>query len=159
MIRSLLLAAGLVAGPLGAAAQDLAVTGAYILSSNPRTGAAFMTITNPGPSEVRILAARSPAARTVELHASTLADGIARMRPVEGGIAVPAGGSIALERGGLHLMMMGLTAPLAPGDRVPLTLVTDGGGDIVLDITVGTDGAPADPAAGAHGGHHGATQP
>jgi copper(I)-binding protein len=49
------------------------------------------------------------------------------MRPVEGGLEIPAGGAVELKPGGLHLMLIGLKAPLSEGGNVPLTLVFDNG--------------------------------
>ena len=44
------------------------------------------------------------------------------MRQIEGGFTIPAGGSLALEPGGNHIMLMDLTSPLMAGDEVTFTL-------------------------------------
>lgn len=44
------------------------------------------------------------------------------MSPIEGGIVIPAGGSLTLEPGSFHIMLMGVTAPIAAGDGVDITL-------------------------------------
>jgi periplasmic copper chaperone A len=88
--------------------------------------AVFMVIENRGPTPVAVVAAESPAAATVELHTHRMADGMMQMRRIER-IELPAGESVALAPGGLHVMLIGLTEPLAPGMDVPLTLLFDDG--------------------------------
>jgi copper(I)-binding protein len=44
-----------------------------------------------------------------------------RMRPVDG-VALAAGERVALEPGGLHIMLMGVTRSLAVGDTIAVTL-------------------------------------
>jgi copper(I)-binding protein len=63
-------------------------------------------------------------------------DGVAKMREVEGGIPVPAGESVTLEPGGLHVMLMGLSKPLAEGETAPLTLRFESGAEIAVDAPI-----------------------
>ena len=150
------LAAGLFALP--AAADTLSVTEPYALSSNPRSAAAFLTVENHGAAPDRLVAVRADIARRVELHTHEIRDGIARMIEVEA-IEVPAGGVAVLERGGDHVMFLGLAEPLQPGGSFPLTLVFESGAEITVDVPF-RDAAGARPAHGGghgHGGHHRAT--
>ncbi len=96
----------------------------------------------------RLIAAASPAAERVELHTHTLdAQGVARMTRIEG-IEVVAGSPTELRPGGLHVMLMGLTAPLAAGDAIDLTLTFEAAGDVTLRV----------PVRAVGGGHmHGST--
>lgn len=71
----------------------------------------------------------------------------------EDGFVIPAGGSHALQRGGDHVMLMGLTAPLADGDVVPLTLDFGACGTVSVDVPV--DNARQDGPAPAAMQHHG----
>ena len=50
-----------------------------------------------------------------------------RMRPLAGGLEVPAGGEVALKPSGMHLMLIGLKRPLVEGETVAITLLFDGG--------------------------------
>lgn len=84
----------------------------------------FGTVHNNGSSEARIVSATSPSARSVELHEVT-AGGL--MRPKEGGVVIPANGDHKLSPGGDHVMLMGLTAPLRPGQDVVITLAFQDG--------------------------------
>jgi copper(I)-binding protein len=82
----------------------------------------YLTLSNPGPDDDRLMEARSELCARVELHRTTIQDGRARMEPVLGGVPLPAGSELELAPGGLHLMLMGLDRGLQVGDRVPLEL-------------------------------------
>jgi copper(I)-binding protein len=104
------------------------------------TGGAFMTLRNTGDQPDRLVSASSPTARSVELHA-TIRDGdLMRMRPVQA-IEVPAGGSVTLQPGGLHIMLIGLAAAAEPGGTVPLILNFERGGAVQVQLPVQPAGA------------------
>ena len=115
-----------------------------------RAGAAYLRIENAGDND-RLIAASSDRAGKVELHSMEMTDGVMRMREVEGGVPVPANGNVALEPGGLHIMLMGLTQPLVEGERFPMTLTFEKAGTIEVEIAVEGVAAGADK----HEGHHG----
>lgn len=116
--------------------------------SGPHSGAAFFTIVNDGSTEDRLVAASSEAAARVELHTHIEDEnGVVKMRPVEDGFPVPAGGSHSLERGGDHLMFMGLEAPFEQGGSIALTLSFERAGEIVVEMPVDNDRQPG------HSGH------
>lgn len=71
------------------------------------------------------------------------------MVEVEEGFEIPAGGSRMLQRGGDHVMFMGLAGAWNDGDTIPLTLVFEQAGEIALEVPV--DLTRTDAAA--HGGH------
>ncbi|MFM2105038.1 MAG: hypothetical protein RL338_70 [Chloroflexota bacterium] len=97
---------------------------------------AFLTISNPGSTADALLSASSPAAAAVEIHETSMgADGMMGMTPVDR-IGIPAGGTVELAPGGFHLMLIGLTAPLAAGDEVELTLVFEQAGEITVTAEV-----------------------
>ncbi|PKP62731.1 MAG: hypothetical protein CVT86_07040, partial [Alphaproteobacteria bacterium HGW-Alphaproteobacteria-8] len=69
------------------------------------------------------------------------------------------GAPAVLAPGGLHVMLMGLTAPLAAGDALPLTLIFEKAGSVTLSAPVIAVGAPAPmnhehaaPTGHKHGG-------
>lgn len=87
------------------------------------TSAMYAVIRNAGDAGDTLLSASSPVAGVVELHTVIKEkDGMMKMRPVKGGIAVPAHGEVALKPGGYHVMLIGLKQPIAAGDQVPFTL-------------------------------------
>jgi copper(I)-binding protein len=113
------------------------------------TGAGFMTIRNAGSAADRLVAARAAIARAVELHTHIREGDVMRMRPVPA-IEVPAGQTVTLQPGGLHLMLIGLNAPLEQGSTVPVTLVFERAGEIAIELKVESAGARG-PAMQGHG--------
>ncbi|WP_279482954.1 copper chaperone PCu(A)C [Aureimonas sp. SK2] len=114
-----------------------------------KTGAGYFALSNAGPEADRLVSAASPVARKVEVHEMKIVDGVMSMKPVEGGLEIPAGGDVALAPGGYHLMMMGIEEPFKEGTMVPLTLVFEKAGSVEVELEVGSMGAKA-PAHG-HG--------
>ena len=111
------------------------------------TGGVFLTIRNTGNTPDRLLSASSPLPRAAELH-TTVRDGdVMRMQPVQA-VEVPAGGSVTLRPGGLHLMLVGLSAPMRVGEAVPVTLTFEHAGAITVPVPVQAAGA-----TGPHGHH------
>lgn len=147
--RRALIAAAIL--PLPAAAHDY--TAGEIRIGHPWTraagananGAGFMTLSNTGSQPDRLLSAASPIARVVELHTHVREGEVMRMRPVRD-IPVPAGQTVELRPGGLHIMLIGLNAPLQQGGRVPLTLRFERAGEVQVELAV--------EAAGARGSGH-----
>jgi len=154
------LPAALAAAFLLAAAPALAqieVSEPWSRATPPRApnGAAYMTLDNRGTEPDRLVAAESPAAERVEIHAHLMEGGIARMREVEA-IEVTPGSATVLQPGGLHVMLMGLRAPLAEGATLPLTLVFERAGRIEVEARVlglGAGGPGAGHGGHGHGGH------
>lgn len=98
-------------------------------------GVAYFTITNGTSSDDVLIAASTPAAARVEMHETSIEDGMARMRPLTG-IRVPAGGHVAVAPGGIHLMLVDLSQPLEAGSRVPLVLEFRTAGKKAVELSV-----------------------
>ena len=75
----------------------------------------------------------------VQIHTTEMVDDVAKMVHLEDGLVIPAGESHALERGGDHIMFMGLKAPFKADGEVPVTLVFEKAGEIELVIPVDLD--------------------
>ena len=84
--------------------------------------AGYMTIINRGRTADRLLSATSPRAGRIELHTHIRDGQMMRMRPVNGGVEIPAGQTVRFQPGGLHLMIFDVTGRVAEGDAVPITL-------------------------------------
>jgi copper(I)-binding protein len=102
-------------------------------------GAGYLTIRNGGADD-RLLSATSPAATRLELHTVQRDGEVVRMREVDA-ILVPARGAVTLRPGGLHLMLIGLTRPLAAGETVPVTLRFERAGEVQATLAVQAAGA------------------
>ena len=98
-------------------------------------GVAYLRVRNEGASDDAIVSASTPAAARVEIHQTTLADGMARMRPMRE-ILVPAKGTVAIAPGGIHLMLVDMEAPIAVGTRVPLVLQFRRAGRVATSLAV-----------------------
>lgn len=124
---------------------DITVQDAYVRSSTPSsvTGAAFLTLMNDGSQGDRLVAASSDVAERVELHTHTQDEnGVMRMSEIEDGIPIPAGGMHMLQRGGDHVMFMGLTAPLEQGSEISVTLTFENAGDVQVMVPVDHERKP-----------------
>jgi len=120
-----------------AASDQVAVSEAYVRAVPPGqpNSAAFMEITNGSGVDHALVGGSSPAAEVLELHTHTLEDGMMRMRQVEK-IDLPAGQSVKLQPGGLHVMLIGLKQNLVPDEHVPITLKYDDGSEVTLEAPV-----------------------
>lgn len=86
-------------------------------------GVVYLTLLNKGRTSERLIGVQTDVAEHAELHQTIMEEGgLMKMRPVEGGIAIPAGGQTALEPGSYHIMLMNLKQDLKVGDRFALVL-------------------------------------
>jgi copper(I)-binding protein len=132
---------------------EMMVHDPYARAASPaaRSGAAFMEIINAGDSDDRLIAASSDVAERVELHTHIMENDVMRMVHMEEGFPVAAGETILLERGGMHVMFLGLTRSLEQGDEVEVTLTFEGAGDITVTIPVDNERMPSDMGGNGHG--------
>ncbi len=109
-------------------ADKILVNDPYVRAVPPvvKTSAAFMQFQNSDEVEQFLVSASTPAAAAVELHMHTMDDGVMRMRQIAH-IHLPPKQTVALQPGGLHIMLFDLTAPLNLGERVPITLTFEDG--------------------------------
>jgi periplasmic copper chaperone A len=98
-------------------------------------GVAYLTITNHGKSADALIAVRSSAAARAEIHQTTIVDGMARMRPLDE-IVIPAGATVKIGPGGIHIMLVDLAAPLEIGKPVPLELQFRNAGKLRVLLSV-----------------------
>lgn len=147
-MKSLCLAlALLLAGLAPAAAQITPPTTIEIIApwaratpGGAQTAAAYMTLMNKGAGADRLLAVATPVAKTAALHKTENRNGVMQMLPVEG-VDLPPGSQAVFKPGGYHIMLMGLTHPLAEGQSFPLTLTFAKAGEITVAVKVRKVGA------------------
>ena len=111
----------LVATFTTAAVAQVRVENAWVRSTVPAQKAtgAFMRLVSP--ADASLVVAASPAAANVEIHESSMTDGVMRMRAVQR-VPLRANQAFDMKPGGYHVMLMGLRAPLNAGEHVPITL-------------------------------------
>lgn len=126
-------------GPLMAAsaADQVTVSKPYVRAVPPgqRNSASFMVLTNNSDQPLVLKGAASPVAKFVELHTHTMEGGMMRMRQVPQ-IDLPAGETVSLQPGGLHVMMIELQQELVPGAMVDITLQFGDGSEMLLQVPV-----------------------
>lgn len=145
MFRSVMFACTLLLSACtpGSADDGIAVLEPWIRETPPgRTVAAgYMQLRNDGNESRVLVGARSPEASRMELHSMRHEDGMMRMRQEES-IVIKGGATVALEPGGLHLMLFDIETAAA-GHRVPVVLEFEDGWEIELSV----------PVRRANGGH------
>ena len=92
--------------------------------------AVYMVLRNTSDTADKLIAVSGDVANAVELHESSMENGVMSMHPVEGGLEVPAKGSIELKPGGYHIMLIGLSKVLKAGDMVTIKLAFESGASV-----------------------------
>ena len=124
----------------GSTVGDIEIGHPYATPSLPGTsnGAAyFAMLENTGNAADRLLRATTPVAARVELHSMAVdAQGVMRMREIDG-IALAPHAKVRMRPGmGMHLMLVGLKEPLKDGARFPMTLEFERAGKVEVTINV-----------------------
>lgn len=99
-------------------------------------GAGFFTLTNTGSRSERLVSVSSPMAKRVEMHQTSMANGVMSMEAIKGGVALSPGQTVAFEPGGKHLMILGLKSALRMGETLPLTFTLASGRKIAVKASV-----------------------
>lgn len=136
--RLLAVALLIAAGPVAAEAlDDVTFNDPYVRGVPPGqpNSAAFMQIVNKGSGDHALVSGSSPVSEVVELHTHTMEGGMMRMRQVDK-IDLPAGETVSLQPGGLHVMLIGLKQKLVPDEEVELTLTFEDGSAVTLKAPV-----------------------
>lgn len=119
-------------------------------ASRAMVAGGFFAAHNAGTEADRLIGIEAAFAARAEVHVTDHgADGSARMRHVEA-IEIPAGETIAFERGGYHVMFMGLKHGLEAGVKLPATLIFEKAGRLEVEFHVE---AQKSPAKGGHAHH------
>ena len=121
----------------GAAFAGLDIDDAWIKNLPPAVPvrAGYMTIRNAQANAISIVAIRSDAFASVEIHQTIAEDGMMRMEPVPT-LVIDPDSTVKLAPGGLHLMMMNPTEPTKPGDVLQIVIELGDGSTQSLNMTV-----------------------
>ncbi|MFZ5932086.1 MAG: copper chaperone PCu(A)C [Pseudomonadota bacterium] len=116
-----------------------------------RIGVVYFTLRNQGPDMDRLLAIDLPDGGQAQMHDSQMQDGVMRMRPIDAAV-IPAGGELALQPGGMHVMLGDLPGPLIKGGRLRLILRFEKAGPVEAEAAIEPRvAAPSAPSP--HQGH------
>lgn len=131
------LTAGIPAAVAAGVADNVAAVGPFVRMVPPGAQAtgAFMVLKNNGDKDAKVVGASSPAAKATELHDHINDGGVMKMRPVPS-ITIKAKGEAVLKPGSLHVMLIGLNAPMKEGEKIAITLNFDDGSSRQVDATI-----------------------
>ncbi len=116
-----------------------------------KVGGGYLVIANDGDSDDTLVSATFESAGRTEIHQMSVDNGVMKMRPVEGGVAVPAHGKAELAPNGFHLMFMDLKQPLKQGEMMKGTLTFEKAGSVDVEFKV--DSIAAKGGEADHKGH------
>ena len=142
------------AGDYKAGSLDISNPWSRATPKGSSVAAGYMKITNSGSAPDRLIGGSSDVASKFEVHEMRMENGVAKMRPVTGGLEIKPGETVELKPGSFHVMFVGLKKPLSAGDRFKATLVFEKAGTVSVDYDVramGADGGGGMPGMKGHG--------
>lgn len=98
--------------------------------------AGFLTITNTGKDEDRLVKATASITSTVQIHEMKMEGDVMKMSEIPGGIVIPPGATVELKPMSLHIMFMALKAPIKEGETVAGTLTFENAGTADVEYEV-----------------------
>ena len=114
-----------------------------VASPVSKTGAGYMAITNRGMAADRLVSVITSASNRADLHGTVANGNVMQMRSASGGVPVPAGATVSFAPGGLHVMFIGLKAPMRDGTKLKARLLFEKAGPVDVEFKT-------EPAAGGH---------
>jgi copper(I)-binding protein len=105
------------------------------------TAAVYLVLRNTGVEPVTVVAVKSPTATHVMIHETRTVGGESQMR-MHDKLVIAAGATMALQPGGLHVMLSGFKRTPLIGQTVPLVLVLSNGATVPVAAVVRSLGAP-----------------
>jgi copper(I)-binding protein len=116
-----------------------------------KVASGYLSVKNTGAEPDRLVSVSSDIAGKTEIHEMAVdSAGVMTMRPVAGGLEIPAGGEIKLAPKGLHVMFMGLKRQIKQGEKFKGTLTFEKAGPVDVEFVVDAMGDDDDHQK--HGG-------
>ena len=117
---------------------DISRPWARMSTTGPDEAGGYFTVTNKGREADRLIAAESPLAK-IEIHGIKVVGYGIRMLRLENGLGLPPDTAITLKPRGYHLFMA-VKAPLAQGQKMPVTLTFEKAGTRQIELAVEAPG-------------------
>ncbi|WP_353216820.1 copper chaperone PCu(A)C [Sandarakinorhabdus sp.] len=114
-----------------------------VASPVSKTGAGYMAIINRGQTADRLLSVVTTASARADLHGTIANGAVMQMRAQTAGVPVPKGATVKFAPGGLHVMFIGLKAPMREGATLKARLIFEKAGPIDVEFKT-------EAAAGSH---------
>jgi periplasmic copper chaperone A len=136
----------------GVAAAEVKATEGWARATTPgaRSAAAYITFTNTGVEQRKLLKIVSTVSDDVNIMRTSMTEtGATRMWPMAM-LAVEPGETLRMQPSGVHVMLNALKTPLVAGQKVPVTIKFDGGEP---EFTLLLEVRPLVPASDEHAHH------
>ena len=105
-------------------------------AASAQAAGGFMAIVNTGTELDRLVGVESDIAAKSEVHESKVDEnGVGTMTHTDA-LEIPAGETVSLERGGYHVMFMGLKAPLVEGEMHKAVLIFEKAGRVEIEFQI-----------------------
>lgn len=117
---------------------DLTIEHPVIRATIPtaKVAGGFMIITNTGDKPDILIGGSATFAGKFEVHEMKVSDGIMRMRKLQNGLEIPAGGSVHLKPGSYHVMFMKLQEQMKTGEKRKAIVEFKNAGKIEIEFDV-----------------------
>jgi hypothetical protein len=103
---------------------------------NAPVGGGYLTIENTGTEDDRLVSATSSVAGETQIHEMAMEGDVMKMRHLHDGLPIPAGETVTLAPGGLHIMLMNLQQKLVEGESITITLTFEKAGTVDVELPV-----------------------
>jgi len=122
---------------LAVADSTIVVRDAWVREAPPGAAvlAAYFTLENTGTKEDKLVAVRCPDFDKIEIHATEIRAGVARMIALDA-LPIPPHAVVKLAPGGYHIMLHHPRRALAAGMSVKLELRFDSGAQLTVVVPV-----------------------
>lgn len=105
-------------------------------AATAKSAGGYMSIVNNGTEPERLIGVETGIAAKAEVHESRVdANGVGTMEHVEF-VEIPPGETVSLERGGSHIMLMGLAGSLKEGEAHKATLIFERAGRVEIEFHI-----------------------
>jgi copper(I)-binding protein len=103
---------------------NIKVTDIWARATPPsaKTAAIYLTLTNTGTAEDRLVAVSTDVSEKAQIHTMSMEDSVMRMRWLQDGLILPVGQETKLSPSSTHIMLIGLKHQLVVGQKIFLTL-------------------------------------
>ncbi|MGW7330004.1 copper chaperone PCu(A)C [Streptomyces sp. NPDC054840] len=139
-----------ISGCSGEAEPKMTVSGAFMPEPvNDKMAGGFMVISNPTESPDKLTGATSSLSDDLQIH-ETKDQKMQQVRSMD----VPADGQLRLERGGNHIMFMGLKSTPKVGDKITVELHFENSRPVKVELDVKDRTYSAQAPTATSGNHH-----
>ncbi|KAB2713358.1 DUF1775 domain-containing protein [Brucella intermedia] len=131
---------------------ELEITAPSVRAMVPgaKVAGGFLTIANDGKEADKLVSVTTKDVKRVEIHEMSMQNDVMKMRQLEGGLEIPAGGKVELKSGGYHLMFIQPEKPYKEDETVSVTLEFEKAGKVTIDFPVTAKSGQKDED---HSGH------